>query len=154
MRGSALTEIVLPRQMKKTAIIGIDPVKSAPVNEPNTCAVLGAKVLMSDPSARGTTIIPPGIFSSVRLILIAGSRLLRAVSSEMVFDPKFISACPFAQSFGWREGREGRNQCSSGLRPSPESVRGGRDFNSADQPRMPLPVPLPFLTAGVLHGSQ
>jgi hypothetical protein len=74
MRGNARTEIVLPRQMKKTAISGIEPVNSAPVNEPKTCAVFGANVLMSDPHASGTTIIPPGIFSIVRLILMAGSR--------------------------------------------------------------------------------
>jgi hypothetical protein len=35
---------------------------------------------MSDPKVSGTTIIPPGIFSIVRLILMAGSRSLRCDS--------------------------------------------------------------------------
>ena len=71
--GSARTEIVLPRQTKKTAIIGIAPVNSAPVNDPKNSAVRGANVVMSAPHASGTTIIPPGIFSIVCLILMAVS---------------------------------------------------------------------------------
>jgi hypothetical protein len=65
--------------MKKTAISGIAPVNNAPVNDPNTCAVFGANVVMIDPHASGTTIIPPGIVSIVRLILMAGSQSLEYV---------------------------------------------------------------------------
>jgi hypothetical protein len=36
--------------------------------------VFGANVEISDPRARGTTIIPPGIISIVRLSLISGSQ--------------------------------------------------------------------------------
>jgi hypothetical protein len=35
--------------------------------------------VMIDPHASGTTIIPPGIFSIVRLILMAGSQSLKYV---------------------------------------------------------------------------
>jgi hypothetical protein len=63
--------MVLPRQTKKTAKTGIAPVKSAPVNEPKNSAAWGANVVISAPQASGTTIIPPGTFSIVRLILIA-----------------------------------------------------------------------------------
>jgi hypothetical protein len=53
--------------------MGIAPVKIAPVNDPKTAAVCGAKVVISAPHASGATIIPPGIFSIDRLILIAVS---------------------------------------------------------------------------------
>jgi hypothetical protein len=36
--------------------------------------VLGANVVITDPIARGTTIIPPGTFSIVRLSLMSDSR--------------------------------------------------------------------------------
>ena len=71
--GSERTEIVLPRQTKKTAIMGIAPVNSAPVNDPKNSAVRGANVVMSAPHASGTTIMPPGIFSIDCLILMAVS---------------------------------------------------------------------------------
>lgn len=49
------------------------PVKSAPVNDPKKFAVPGAKVATTAPQVSGTTIIPPGIFSIVRLILMVFS---------------------------------------------------------------------------------
>jgi hypothetical protein len=53
--------------------MGIALVNSAPVNDPKNSAVCGANVVKSAPQASGTTIIPPGIFSIVCLILMAVS---------------------------------------------------------------------------------
>ena len=58
--------------------------KSAPVKEPKKAPAWGAKVVMTEPMARGTIIMPPGMRSMVRLMGmgIASSRYMVGPKGE------------------------------------------------------------------------
>jgi len=68
MYGVDLTSRVAPRQTKNTARSGVRPVKNAPVKEPKNFPASGARVWMTAPMPRGTSIIPPGTFSRAFLM--------------------------------------------------------------------------------------
>ena len=71
--GAAFRLMLAPMQKNHTDRIGKVPVIIPLVNEPKNLPVFGANVFRHAPRNSGTIIMPPGIFSTLRLMFTAAS---------------------------------------------------------------------------------
>jgi hypothetical protein len=84
-------------QTKKTARIGNEPVKRAPVKEPKKLGAWGANVARTAPAASGKVIMPPGMRSMVLLMGIdmsAGTPFVIGFGFEVGLNPNQFVAHP------------------------------------------------------------